>query len=39
MLIMAWAATLIQMKNHPIIFAMIDNTKSFHMMWVRKNQY
>lgn len=39
MLIMTWVATLIQMKNHPIISAMISNTKSYHTIWVRQNNY
>lgn len=38
MLVMTWVATLIQMKNHPIILAMISNTKSFHTIWVRKHK-
>lgn len=33
---MTGLTTLIQMKNNPIMRMMINNTKSFHKKWVRK---
>lgn len=35
MLLMVGFSTLIQMKDHPIILAMVENTQIYHSHWVR----
>lgn len=38
MLLMTGLTTLIQMKNHPVMHAMINNTRSYHKNWVRQRR-
>lgn len=35
MLLMTGFSTLIQIKDHPIILAMVENTQIYHSKWVR----
>lgn len=35
MLLMTGFSTLVQMKDHPIIIAMVNNTHIYHSNWVR----
>lgn len=38
-LLMTGLATLIQMKNHPIILSMVNNTEKFNKEWVRNLKF